>query len=69
MRIPAGTSQADFSVYDQAGTDHKDVFVFDDNEQEVDSTVSSNLDHAAPAGGLYIADDEALAEIRVDPGR
>jgi hypothetical protein len=53
VRIPAGTSRVDFSVYDPAGADHEDVFVFDNNGQEVDSTVSSNLDHAVPAGALY----------------
>jgi subtilisin family serine protease len=53
VRIPAGTERVDFSVYDTAGADHMDVFVFDGNGQEVDSTVTPYLDHAVPGGALY----------------
>jgi hypothetical protein len=53
VRLTEGTQQVDFSVYDTAGADHMDVFVFDSNGQEVDSTVSFFLDHTVPAGALY----------------
>ena len=53
VRIPAGTERVDFSVYDTAGADHMDVFVFDGNGEEVDSTVTPYLDHAVPGGALY----------------
>lgn len=53
VKIPAGTSRVDFSVYDTAGADHEDVFVFDNNGQEIDSTVTPHLDHAVPGGALY----------------
>jgi hypothetical protein len=53
IRIPAGTERVDLSVHDVAGTDHMDVFVFDQNGQEIDSTVTPFLDHAVPGGALY----------------
>ena len=55
----------DLSVYDTAGNDHMDVFVFDDNGQEVDSTVTPFLSHAVPLGGLYAttADDPATVSL------
>jgi subtilisin family serine protease len=53
VRLTSATEQVDFSVYDVGGTDHMDVFVFDDNGQEVDSTVSFRSEHFAPGGALY----------------
>jgi hypothetical protein len=40
-------------VYDVAGLDHMDVFVFDQNGLEVDSTVSSELLDGIPCGAGY----------------
>ncbi|HEX2049594.1 MAG TPA: S8 family serine peptidase [Actinomycetota bacterium] len=53
LRVTEGTERVDLSVYDVDGTDHMDVFAFDQNGEEIDSTVSFFIDHAAPAGALY----------------
>jgi subtilisin family serine protease len=54
LRIPAGTTgPITLSVYDVAGLDHMDVFVFTDDGIEIDSTVSSDLADSVPAGAAY----------------
>ncbi len=53
VRLTAGTERVDFSVYDVAGRDHMDVFVFDEHGQEVDSTVTGFLIHSTPGDALY----------------
>jgi hypothetical protein len=45
--------QATFSVYDVKGTDDMDVFIFDSNGNEIDSTVTNDPSHWAPNGALY----------------
>jgi subtilisin family serine protease len=69
VRLTAGTERVDFSVYDVEGNDHMDVFVFDENGQEIDSTVSFSLDHGVPAGALYApTTNESPAEISILDG-
>ncbi len=53
LYLPKGTKRVDLSVYDVAGKDQMDVFVFDAKGMEIDSTVSGYTDHAVPAGLLY----------------
>lgn len=53
LRLACGTTRVDLAVYDVEGADHMDVFVFADNGQEVDSTVTPFLHHAVPGGALY----------------
>ena len=53
LYLPKGTQRVDLSVYDLAGKDQMDVFVFNEDGQEIDSTVSGYLDHVVPAGLLY----------------
>src|SRR5581483_7445308 len=43
VRVPAGTTRIDLSVYDTAGKDHMDVFAFDSAGNEINSTVSADL--------------------------
>lgn len=58
IRVAEGTGQIDLSVYDTAGTDHMDIFVFDDNGQEVDSSVTPFLSHSVPGDALYTPSTE-----------
>jgi subtilisin family serine protease len=51
--LPEGTGQVDFSVYDPAGTDHMDVFVFNSSGVEIDSTISSDPTTWLPGGAGY----------------
>lgn len=54
LRIPAGTTgPITLSVYDKAGKDHMDVFVFTDDGFEIDSTVASDLFDWVPGGAGY----------------
>ncbi len=53
LYLPKGTQRVDLSVYDTAGKDQMDVFVFNDLGQEIDSTVTGYTDHIVPAGLLY----------------
>ncbi|MBI4261033.1 MAG: S8 family serine peptidase, partial [Actinobacteria bacterium] len=53
LRLTEGTQRVDLSVYDVEGLDHMDVFVFDENGVEVDSTVSFFLHHSVPGGAVY----------------
>lgn len=53
LRLACGTTRVDLAVYDVEGADHMDLFVFADNGQEVDSTVTPFLHHAVPEGALY----------------
>lgn len=53
VRLGTDAKRLDLSVYDPEGKDHMDLFVFDQNGQEVDSTVTPFLDHAVPGGALY----------------
>lgn len=56
LYLPKGTQRVDFSVYDVAGKDQMDVFIFNDKGQEIDSTVSGwddRFEHWTPAGLLY----------------
>lgn len=53
VRLTDGTERVDFSAYDVAGADRMDIFVFDENGQEIDSTVSGFLRTAVPGGALY----------------
>ena len=55
LRLPAGTRQVALSVYDVAGKDQMDVFVFDDAGDEIDSTVSSDPAEWLPNGNFDIA--------------
>ena len=59
VRLPAGTSKVDFTVYDPKGKDHLDLFVFDSHGQEVDSSVSAYTDHTVPAGAAYAPTTQA----------
>lgn len=69
LHLPKGTQRVDFSVYDVAGKDQMDLFVFNEDGLEIDSTVSLYLDHAVPAGLLYsptTKDDPATMSILAD---
>ena len=59
VRLTEGTTRVDFSVYDVAGNDHMDVFVFDGNGQEIDSTVTGYLRTAVPGGVLQAPTTES----------
>jgi hypothetical protein len=69
IRLTAETQRVDLAAYDVAGKDHVDVFVFNDNGEEIDSTVSGFFDHSVPAGALYApttADDPSQVSILDD---
>jgi subtilisin family serine protease len=53
LYLPKGTQRVDFSVYDVAGKDTMDLFVFDQSGEEVDSTVTYYTDNVVPGGALY----------------
>ena len=53
MYVPKGAKRVDFTLYDVAGKDHMDLFVFDNAGQEIDSTVSFYADHVLPNGLAY----------------
>jgi hypothetical protein len=53
VRLTEETDRVDFAAYDVEGKDHVDVFVFNSSGEEIDSTVSSSLEHGVPAGALY----------------
>jgi subtilisin family serine protease len=55
LHLDAKTKQVTFSVYDIKGADAMDLFVFDSDGVEIDSTVSSSPDHWLPNGLLYSA--------------
>ena len=54
MYVPRGVTRIDFSVYDVAGADRMDLFVLDDQGNEIDSTVTGYTSHIVPAGALYV---------------
>jgi subtilisin family serine protease len=54
LRLSKATKDVSFSVYDTKGSDTMDVFVFDANGTEIDSTVSNSPDHWLPNGLLYL---------------
>jgi subtilisin family serine protease len=62
LRIPAGVTRVDLSVYDTAGKDHMDVFVFDNAGNEIDSTVATNMEDDVPNGALYAPTSAASPE-------
>jgi subtilisin family serine protease len=53
LYLPKGVKRVDFSVYDVAGKDTMDLFVFDSTGEEVDSTVTAYADNIVPGGALY----------------
>jgi subtilisin family serine protease len=53
LYLPKGTKRVDFSLYDVAGKDMMDLFVFDSEGLEIDSTVTYYTDHIVPAGLLH----------------
>jgi subtilisin family serine protease len=53
LRLSKTTKQVTFSVYDTKGADTMDVFIFDANGNEIDSTVTNSPDHWVPNGALY----------------
>jgi subtilase family protein len=53
LRIPAGVTNVELSIYDVAGLDHMDVFAFNGSGQEIDSTVASDLLDSVPGGVAY----------------
>lgn len=53
LRLAAGASNVQLAVCDLAGIDHMDVFVYDGNGEEIDSTVASDLLDGLPAGVGY----------------
>jgi subtilisin family serine protease len=57
--VPKGATRIDFSVYDVAGKDHMDLFVFDSAGMEIDSTVSFYDHHIVPNGALYLPTSKA----------
>jgi hypothetical protein len=54
LYVPKGATRIDFSVYDVAGADRMDLFVLDDQGNEIDSTVTGYTSHIVPAGALYV---------------
>ncbi|MFY9588835.1 MAG: S8 family serine peptidase, partial [Actinomycetota bacterium] len=58
LYLPKGTQRVDLSVYDLAGKDQMDVFVFNSRGIEIDSTVSGYTQHMVPAGLLYTPTDK-----------
>jgi subtilisin family serine protease len=58
LRLEAGTKRVDFTLYDPAGKDRLDLFVFDEHGQEVDSTVTPDPATWVPEGALYAPTDE-----------
>ena len=59
LYVPKGAQRVDFSVYDVAGRDNMDVFVFDDAGNEIDSTVTGYTENVVPGGALYTPSDKA----------
>jgi subtilisin family serine protease len=53
LYLPKGTERVDFSLYDVAGKDAMDLFVFDSAGEEIDSTVTWWTDNIVPGGVLY----------------
>jgi hypothetical protein len=53
LRLGKTTKQVDLSVYDPAGADHMDVFVFNSAGEEIASTVSSDPSAWIPNGAGY----------------
>jgi subtilisin family serine protease len=53
LYLPEGTKRVDFSVYDVAGKDQMDVFVFDSKGEEIDSTVATYPTRWVPGGVVY----------------
>ena len=53
LYIPKGVTRVDFSVYDTAEKDQMDIFIFNNEGQEVDSTIATYPTNWAPGGLLY----------------
>ena len=69
LYLPKGTQRVDFSVYDVAGRDQMDLFVFDENGEELASTVFDNFDRWVPGNALspfVPTDKEFPAETSLD---
>jgi len=62
LYVPKGAQRVDFSVYDVAGNDTMDLFVFDNDGNEIDSTVTAYTKNIVPGGVLYPPTDKAHPE-------
>jgi hypothetical protein len=69
LRLGKTTTQATFSVYDTKGADTMDVFIFDANGNEIDSTVTGDEFHWVPNGALYLpTSKESPASVTITEG-
>jgi hypothetical protein len=70
LRVTEGTKRVDFRLYDPAGKDKLDLFVFNNEGVEMDSTVTCYTDHVTPAGALFFpTDKESPATLSMDPAK